>query len=67
MMRYSDLLLQNVSLYLLISVIAMLVMGNTISDTLLFVAFFGSMELLIQIIMLIQMERSNISDALKGD
>lgn len=67
MKRYGDLLLQNISLYLLISVGSILIMKHTIDDTLLFVSFFGILELLIQIGMLMKMERRGISDALKGD
>ena len=67
MKRYGDLLLQNISLYLLISVLSILVMKHTVSDTVLFVSFFGSLEFLIQLLMLIKMERRSISDALKGE
>lgn len=67
MKRYGDLLLQNVSLYLLISVLSILVMKHTVSDTLLFVSFFGVLEFLIQLFMLIKMERRGIANALKGE
>ena len=67
MKRYGDLLLQNISLYLLISVLSILVTKHTVSDTVLFVSFFGSLEFLIQLLMLIKMERRSISDALKGE
>lgn len=65
--RYSDLLLQNISLYLIISIGSICIMHHTVSDTLLFVSFFGLLELFIQIIMLVKMERISISNALKGE
>ncbi len=65
--RYSDLLLQNISLYLIISIGSISIMHHTVSDTLLFVSFFGLLELFIQIIMLMKMERISISNALKGE
>lgn len=65
--RYSDLLLQNILLYLIISIGSISIMHHTVSDTLLFVSFFGLLELFIQIIMLMKMERISISNALKGE
>lgn len=65
--RYRELLLQNVALYLFICGLAIFVMKHTVSDTVLFVSFFGILEFVIQLFMLIRMERRGIADTLKGD
>lgn len=65
--RYKDLLLQNMSLYLLICILSILIVGNSLNDTLLFVGIFMTIEFVIQVLLLIVFEKKNINNILKGE
>lgn len=65
--RIQELLMQNVCIYLSISIISLLLVKNSVASTLEFVLFFIIVELLMQFILFRYNEKYNLMGSLKGE
>lgn len=65
--RIQELLMQNVCIYLSISIISLLLVKNSVASTLEFVLFFIIVELLMQFILFRYNEKYNLIGSLKGE
>lgn len=65
--RYGEIVIINICIYALIAIFSIILLHNSVHDTLLFVLFFEVFELILQYAFLRYYERQNISTILKGE